>query len=50
MYVAVNFCTLRAIIENRLPANNAGIGIQSQKVLAACYESAKKGKCIKIKA
>jgi predicted dehydrogenase len=40
----------QAIIENRLPANSAQIGIQSQKVLAACYESAKKGKCIKIKA
>ncbi len=39
----------QAIIENRLPANSAQIGIQSQKVLAACYESAKKGKCVKIK-
>jgi predicted dehydrogenase len=39
----------QAIIDKRLPANNAQIGIQSQKVLAACYESAKKGKCIKIK-
>ncbi|OHB53516.1 MAG: hypothetical protein A2Y12_18060 [Planctomycetes bacterium GWF2_42_9] len=40
----------QAIIDKRLPANNAQIGIQSQKVLAACYESAKKGKCTKIKA
>lgn len=39
----------QAIIDKRLPANNAQIGIQSQKVLTACYESAKKGKCIKIK-
>ncbi|HBG27895.1 MAG: hypothetical protein A2Y10_16360 [Planctomycetes bacterium GWF2_41_51] len=38
----------QAIIDKRLAANNAQIGIQSQKVLAACYESAKKGKRIKI--
>jgi len=40
----------QAIIDNRLASNNAQIGIQSQKVLAACYESAKTGKRIKIKA
>ena len=37
-----------AILEKRKPANNAEIGIQSQKVLAACYKSAKTGKTIKI--
>jgi predicted dehydrogenase len=38
----------QAVIENRLPANNAEIGIQSQKVLAACYKSAAVGKAITI--
>jgi len=40
----------QAIIDKRLPANSDQIGIQIQKVLAACYESSKKGKSIKIKA
>lgn len=39
----------QAILENRMAANSAQIGIQSQKVLTACYESAKKGKTVKIK-
>jgi predicted dehydrogenase len=38
----------QAIIENRLPINNAKIGIQSQKVLTACYKSAAIGKVINI--
>ena len=31
----------QAIIENRAPSNSAELGLQSQRVLAACYESAK---------
>jgi predicted dehydrogenase len=38
----------QAIIENRQPSNGSDIGIQSQKVLAACYESAKTGKTVNI--
>lgn len=38
----------KAIVENRLASNSAQIGIQSQKVLAACYESAKSKKVVKI--
>lgn len=30
----------QALLENRDPVNNAQIGLRSQKVLAACYESA----------
>lgn len=37
-----------AIIENREPSNNAATGLQSQKVLAACYKSARVGKVIKL--
>lgn len=37
-----------AIIENRQPSNNAELGLQSQKVLAACYKSAKTGKAVTI--
>jgi predicted dehydrogenase len=33
-----------AILEGREPMNHHGLGLQSQKVLAACYESAKSGK------
>ena len=36
----------QAILDNRQPANDAQLGLQSQKVLAACYESAKTGKAI----
>jgi predicted dehydrogenase len=35
-----------AIIENREPANNAALGLQSQRVLAACYKSARTGKTV----
>jgi len=38
-----------ALIEGRAPANNAELGLQSQKVLAACYESARTGKVIEVK-
>jgi predicted dehydrogenase len=37
-----------AIIEQREPLNNALLGLQSQKVLAACYESAREGRIIKL--
>jgi predicted dehydrogenase len=35
-----------AILENRVPQNNALLGLQSQKVLTACYLSAQTGKAI----
>jgi len=38
----------QAIIDNRQPSNGSDIGIQSQKILAACYESAKLGKNVDI--
>lgn len=38
-----------AILEKREPLNSALLGLQNQKVLAACYESAKTGKMVKIK-
>jgi predicted dehydrogenase len=34
----------QAILEDREPSNNAALGLQSQRVLAACYESARTGK------
>jgi predicted dehydrogenase len=37
-----------AILEKREPKNNYAIGLTSQKVLAACYESAKSGKVINL--
>jgi len=37
-----------AILEKREPENNAGLGLRSQKILAACYESAEKGKVVEI--
>lgn len=37
-----------AILEKREPKNNITLGLQSQKILAACYESAKTRKIIKI--
>ncbi|OHB59886.1 MAG: hypothetical protein A2Y12_18880 [Planctomycetes bacterium GWF2_42_9] len=49
MYKAEIEAFSQAIIESRRPLNNDLLGLQSQKVLAACYESAKKGKRIKIK-
>lgn len=38
----------RAILEKREPENHALLGLKSQKILAACYESAKSGKIIGI--
>jgi predicted dehydrogenase len=38
----------RAILEGREPLNHAGLGLQSQKVLAACYKSAVTGKTVEI--
>lgn len=35
-----------AIIQKREPVNNASIGLQSQKVIAACYQSARTGKVV----
>ncbi len=37
-----------AVLENREFANSAQLGLQSQKVLAACYESAQKGTVVEI--
>jgi len=37
-----------AILEKREPLNNAAIGLQSQKVLTACYLSAKTGKTVDV--
>ncbi len=39
----------KAVIECREPINNAEIGLQNQKVLAACYESAKTAKIVRLK-
>jgi len=38
----------QAILEGREPSNNAQFGRQSQKVLAACYESARTGKAVEV--
>lgn len=37
-----------AILENREPKNNVSLGLRSQKILAACYESAKSGRILDI--
>jgi predicted dehydrogenase len=37
-----------AILENRPPKNNFDISLQNQKVMAACYESAKTGKVVEV--
>jgi len=37
-----------AILEKREPKNNLEIGLQSQKVLAACYKSARTGKVVEV--
>lgn len=37
-----------AILEKREPKNNVEISLQSQKVLAACYESARTGKVVEV--
>lgn len=38
----------QAILEQREPANNATIGLRSQRVLAACYESARSGRRVNL--
>jgi predicted dehydrogenase len=38
----------QAIIDRREPLINAELGLRSQKILAACYESARLGKAIKV--
>jgi predicted dehydrogenase len=38
----------QAILEGREPSNNAALGLQSQRVLAACYESARTGRVIEV--
>jgi predicted dehydrogenase len=38
----------QAIIDNREPVISAELGIQNQKILTACYESARMGKVIEI--
>ena len=38
----------QAIIEDREPLIGAELGLRSQKILAACYESAKSGKVIEV--
>jgi len=38
----------RAILEGSEPSNHAGLGLQSQKVLAACYRSAATGMTVEI--
>ncbi|MFC2125626.1 Gfo/Idh/MocA family protein [Bacteroidota bacterium] len=48
MYMAEIKEFSRAILENRIPENNYRIGLQSQKTIAACYESARTGKAITI--
>jgi predicted dehydrogenase len=37
-----------ALLEKREPANNVSLGLRSQKIMAACYESARTGKVIEI--
>ena len=38
----------RAIIENREPSNSAALGLQNQKILAACYQSAESGNVVEL--
>jgi predicted dehydrogenase len=38
----------QAILAGREPANSAALGLQSQRVLAACYESARTGRVISL--
>ena len=38
----------QAVLDGREPANNARIGLQSQRLLAACYESARTGSRINL--
>ena len=38
----------KAILEKREPRNNSAIGLQSMKVISACYESARTGKIVEL--
>ena len=38
----------QAILDHREPSNHAGLGLQSQRLLAACYESARTGQPVKL--
>ena len=38
----------RAILENRAPAVDTRMGVRSQRVLSACYESARTGKAVNV--
>ncbi len=38
----------QAIIDDREPIITGELGLRSQKVLAACYESARSGKVVKV--
>ncbi len=38
----------QAIIEGREPYNNAELGLRSEKILEACYQSAKSGRAVEI--
>lgn len=40
----------RAILEEREPSNSGAIGLESQQVLAACYESARTGRTVELSA
>lgn len=40
----------QAILDHREPSNGAGLGLQSQRLLAACYESARTGRVIELHA
>jgi predicted dehydrogenase len=39
----------QALIDGREPSNPADLGLQSQRILAACYESARTGRAIELK-
>jgi predicted dehydrogenase len=38
----------QAILEGRQTIINSEVGLSSQKILMACYESARTGKCIAV--
>lgn len=40
----------QAILDDREPSNHAGLGLQSQRLLAACYESARTGQAANVEA
>ena len=38
----------QAVIEDRTPKVSGEVGLRSQKILAACYESARSGQAVKV--